>query len=127
MEPFFSKDTGNQVDISSTPPSPGEWTCNSPAEQGAYYCIEKTKYWANLGGCSAALFVTIQIVLGILRRLKYTQVLVKKLTDKGYPQWLFSWLSSSSPKEYSEKNLLNSMVYILVINSLILFMLFSWF
>ena len=26
--------------------------CFSPAEQGSHYSIEKTKYWANLGGCT---------------------------------------------------------------------------
>ena len=127
MEVPFSKDPGNKVDTSSKPPSPGEWMCNSPSEQGTHYCIEKTKYWANLGGCSAALFVTSQIVLGLLRRLKYTQMLVKKLTDRGYPKWLFYLLDSSTPKDSSEKNIFDSMVYILVINFLILFMLFSCF
>ena len=33
--------------------------CFSPAEQSFHYCIEQTKYWANLGGCTGALIVII--------------------------------------------------------------------
>ena len=67
------------LDSPSGPFFSGQWSF-SPAEQSLHYCIEKTKYWANLGGCTAALVGISEIVLGICRRLNYTQVLVKKLT-----------------------------------------------
>ena len=116
----------NQLDISSGSPSPGQWTCSSPAEDN-YYCIEKTKYWANLGGCTAAVIGISEIVCGILRRLDYTKVWVNRLTDKGFPRWLFFFITPSNVEHLSEKKLSHSMVSILIINVLILFMLFNLF
>ena len=101
--------------------------CFSPAEQKGHYCIEKSKYWGNLGGCTACLVVTNQIAFAILRRLQYTQEWVKKLTHGGLPKWLFSWVTSSNPGGCPEKGLFNSMVSILVINLLILYFVLFMF
>ena len=69
---FGFKDTASS--LSNNKPS----VCFSPAEPGVHYCIEKAKYWANLGGCTAALVGISETVLGICRRLDYTQVLVNR-------------------------------------------------
>ena len=76
---------------------------------------------------AAALVVISQIVLGILRKLNFTQMWVKKLTEKGYPRWLFFLITSSNVKHLSEKRIFHSMVSILIVNFLILFMLFCLF
>ena len=97
--------------------------CFSPAEQTAHYCIKKTKFWGNF--TTAFIVVSSQNALTVLRRLKYTHKLVEKLTEKGFPTWLFSFITSHSGKNLSEKNLFNLMVSALALNFLILFMFFN--
>lgn len=121
----------NQLDIpprSSSPSLPLE--CHSPLEERvekSQYCVDERQYWANLGGCTACLVVISHIALAILRRLHYTQQLVKKLTDRGVPKWLFSLITSSNAEQHAEKDIFNLMVSILAINFLILYLVFNMF
>ena len=96
-------------------------TPNSPSEE----TLGRTQavVWFGSGLCAFTLLSTTQIAWVILRKLNYTQELVKKLTDKGWPKFLFLWLHHPNPGPAGEKPLFNLMVAILVGNILILYTL----
>ncbi len=96
--------------------------CFSPAEEQV---IGKDRHLelAGFGVCVGALFTTSRVALGVLRKLSYTQDLVKKMTDKGIPKKLFFWIHHSNPGPLPEKPLFYLMVMILAGNFIILYVL----
>ena len=103
------------------PPSPGSppW---SPLEKRV---IEKDPHLAYFGIGLGVMLVLCQTCVGVLRRLGYTQEFVKTMTGKGYPKWLFSWLSHPNPKPFPEKSVFDLLVLILIFNVVILYVLFK--
>ena len=84
---------------------------------------EQQVQWAGFMGCSPLLLFTSQVCVPVLRKLNYTQDTVKRITDKGFPKWLFSRITVSNPETVSEKVLFDLMVRLLTINLMILYFL----
>ncbi len=82
-------------------------------------CIQ----WINFGLCVGILTTTSQIAFAILRKLNYTQELVKKMTNKGIPKKLFFWIRHPNPGPGPEKALFHLMVGVLIGNAIILYTL----
>ena len=78
---------------------------------------------AGFGLCVGALLTTSRVALGVLSKLNFTQELVKKMTDRGLPKWLFFWIHHSNPGPLPEKPLFFLMVCILAVNLIILYVL----
>ena len=93
----------------------------SPLEE----TLEKNRYmvWIGCGACASILFTTTQIAWILLRKLDYTQELVKKLTDKGWPAFLFFWIRHPNPGPVGGKPLFALLVGILVGNVTVLYLL----
>lgn len=87
--------------------------------------LEKDRHlqWAGFRLCVGALLTTSQVALGVLRKLTYTQDLVKKMTDKGIPKGLFFWIHHPNPAPLAEKPFFILMVCILAGNLILLYVL----
>ena len=96
------------------------FTSSSPLES-----FEQYRYvqWVGSGLCAFNLLTTSQIAWAILRKLNYTQDLVNKMTDRGFPKFLFFWVRDPNPGPVGEKSLSRSMVIVLVGNIIILYLL----
>ena len=79
--------------------------------------------WLGSGLCAATLLMTSQIAMGFLRKLNFTQSMVKKMIDKGVPTWFLSWIRHPNPGLLPEKPLFFLMVCILAGNLIILYVL----
>ena len=98
------------------------FVCFSPAEEQV---LKKDRY-EELAGfwlCVGALLGTSRVALAVLRKLSYTQNLVKKMTDKGIPKKLLFWIYNPNPGPLPEKPIFCLMVCILVGNLIILYVL----
>ena len=79
-------------------------------------------------GISVGLLLVIcKTCVVVLRKLGYTQEFVKRMTDKGWPKWLFSRISNPNPEPFPEKWLFDLLVVILVFNLIILYALLNMF
>ena len=104
------------------PPSPGSPTWFSPLEKGV---MDKDRRLAFFGISLGVMLALCQTCVGVLRTLRYTQEFVKRMTDKGWPKWLFSWISNPNPEPFPEKWLFDLLVLILILNLIILYALFN--
>jgi hypothetical protein len=98
--------------------------CFSPAEEQV---IGKDPHQqlANFAISLGVMLAICQACVGVLRKLRYTQEFAKTMTDKGWPRWLFFWISHSNPEPFPERSLFHLLVCILVLNLVILYGLFS--
>ena len=94
---------------------------NSPLEETLK--LDRYTVWIGSGSCAFVLFHTIRIAWIILRKLDYTQELVKKMTDKGWPKFLFVWISHPEPGPVGGKPLFTLLVGILLGNIIVLYIL----
>ena len=94
---------------------------NSPLEE----TLERNRYtvWIGSGSCAFILLSTIRIAWIILRKLDYTQELVKKINEKGWPKFLFFWISHSQPGPVGGRPLFTLLVAVLVGNIIVLYFL----
>ena len=79
--------------------------------------------WIASGLGVFTLLSTIKIPWIILKKLDYTQELIKKLTAKGWPKFLFSWVHHPDPGPVDGKPLFALMVGLLVGNIIVLYLL----
>ena len=100
--------------------TPGAPSWFSPLEKEV---IEKDRRLGSFGIGLGVLLALCQTCVGVLRTLGYTQEFVKTMIGKGYPKWLFSWLSHPNPKPFPERSLFDLLVVILVLNLVILYAL----
>lgn len=84
---------------------PGSFSA-SPIE-----AVEKYLYWGGFVISLCAIYISNQVAIAVLRRLNYSQNLVKKLTDRGWPRWVFFWIDYPTPGRLTEKGLFHLMVY----------------
>ena len=87
--------------------------------------LEKERY-VQLGGfglCVGLLAGTSQIALAVLRKLPYTQQVIERMTNWGCSRLLLSWLAHSNPGPLPEKPLFHLMVWVLLINVVILYVI----
>ena len=97
------------------------FVCFSPSEE----TLKTSRYvvWVGSGVCAFSLFTSSQIAWVILRKLSYTQNLVNKLNDRGWPEKLFFWIRHPDPGVVDGKPLFHFMVVILVLNIIVLYTL----
>ncbi len=93
----------------------------SPLEE----TLEKNRYvvWIGSGLCAYTLLTTIKIAWVILKKLDYTQEVIKRLTDRGWPNWLFFFVRHSNPGPVGGKPLFRLMITILAGNVIVLYVL----
>jgi hypothetical protein len=114
---------GSQAGSSlQNPNSPGDPSWYSPLEKGI---IEKDRHLTAFGVTLGVMLAICQACVGVLRKLRYTQEFAKTMTDKGWPRWLFFWISHSNPEPFPERSLFHLLICILVLNLVILYGLFS--
>ena len=109
----------NQLPSPSTPGSP---TLLSPLEEAM---MDKDRRLAFFGISLGVMLALCQTCVGVLRRLRSTQEFVERIYDKGWPKWLFSWISNPNPEPFPEKWLFDLLVLILILNLIILYALFN--
>ena len=96
------------------------WFSPTPLEE-----VEKDRYsqLTGFGLCVIALTTISRIALAVLQKLTYTQQLIKRMIDFGWPKWLFAWFIHSNPGSLPEKPLFYLMICILALNVTILYVL----
>ena len=95
------------------------------------FCVLETVFpvekqsmqWLGFWGCLVVLSLTSHLYVAILRKLNYTQELVKKMTDKGWPKWIFSWITHPNPGPVPEKGFFGTMLFFLTMNLIYLYFL----
>ena len=121
-KPSLSKTTSSLDNQLSLPPIfPTPW---SPLERSL---VDRNGHsqWAN---CEIGVGVVLTIshsCIGIARRLDHTQRWKERMIDKGFPRFLFFWISNSKPEQISEKSFFYFFVIVFVSNLIILYALFS--
>ena len=115
---FYGTSSGKETN--SKPSDSGENvpSCYSPLED-----VQKFHHWGGFFISLAAIYISNQAVLNVLRRLKFTEGWVKGMVDKGWPKWCFFWLKYDKPKQLNEKGLFHLMVCILILNLVILYII----
>ena len=79
--------------------------------------------WLDLSMCLIILWFTSQVYVGVIRKLSYTQEWVKRMTDQGWPKWLFYFITHPNPGPIPEKGVFLIMVYLLILNLFTLYFL----
>ena len=103
--------------------SNNDWlhTVGSPLEE----TFEKARFVVGVGSALgiSILLTTIQIAWVILKKLDYTQELIKKLTERGWPNWLFFLVRHPNPGPVGGEPLFRLLIGILVGNVIVLYFL----
>ena len=87
--------------------------------------LEEKRYlgWLDFGLGVGILITTSQAALTVIRKLNYTQELVKRMINWGCPPWLISWFPYSNQGPPPEKPLFHLMMGVLLGNFILLYVL----
>ena len=120
-QPLSKPDPYESPGNSPTFRPPSSHTPGSPLEE----IFEKARFVVL--SCSAlgaiTLFTTIKIVWVVLKKLDYSQEWVKRMTDKGWPKFLFFFVRHPNPGPVGGKPLFVLLITVLVGNIIVLYIL----